>query len=255
MTEDPKLTVIIVPQGAEDSRSYRISYRMLRVLKVGAVGGTLLLVFLVGSWGMLAQRSRRVTELEARVTELQAEQLRIPSLVQQLDRLEAQYTHVRSLFAPGSAAPPGELWLPPPGGRRDRTKEAAAEKAIPNSWPLAERGFITRGRFAGEDGNTHPGIDIAVSTDSYIRAAGSGIVIDTGEDDTYGIFVRVDHGNGYVTLYAHASRSLVDIGEVVRKNEVIALSGSTGQSTAPHLHFELLLDGHLVDPLEFITQP
>jgi len=98
-------------------------------------------------------------------------------------------------------------------------------------------------------------LDIAVATDSYVRAAGAGTVMDTGEDDTYGIFVRIDHGNGYETPYAHASQALVQIGELVRKNEVIALSGSTGQSTAPHLHFELLRDGELVDPLELITQP
>ncbi len=254
MTKNPKLTVILVPQGSEESRTYQISYRRLRFLRAAAVAGGLVLLFLVATWGVMARRSTRVADLESRVAELQAQQLRVPFLVQQLDELEAQYSHIRSLFAPGAAAPPGELWLPPPGGRTDRTREPVAEEAVPNSWPLTERGFITRGRFEGEDGS-HPGLDIAVPTDSYVRAAGSGTVIAAGEDETYGIFVRVDHGNGYQTLYAHASRALVEVGEFVRKNEVIALSGSTGQSTAPHLHFEVLRDGQLVDPLELVTQP
>lgn len=254
MNKDPKLTIILVPQGTEDSRTYRISYRVLRLLRAGAVAGALVLLFIVGTWGVMARRADHVADLEAHVAELQAQQLRVPFLVQQLDELEAQYSHLRSLFAPGATASPGELWLPPAGGRRDGTREPAAEEALPNSWPLAQRGFITQGRFEGERGS-HPGLDIAVPTDSYVRAAGGGTVIAAGEDDTYGIFVRVDHGNGYETLYAHASRSLVQIGETVRKNEVIALSGSTGQSTAPHLHFEILRDGQPVDPLELVTQP
>jgi murein DD-endopeptidase MepM/ murein hydrolase activator NlpD len=56
-------------------------------------------------------------------------------------------------------------------------------------------------------------------------------------------------------LYAHASHTSVQLGEEVRKSEVIALSGSTGESTAPHLHFEILLEGETVDPLELVTQP
>jgi murein DD-endopeptidase MepM/ murein hydrolase activator NlpD len=67
--------------------------------------------------------------------------------------------------------------------------------------------------------------------------------------------VRIDHENGYETLYAHASDTSVELGEEVRKNEVIALSGSTGISTAPHLHFEILLEGEPFDPLELVQQP
>jgi len=252
--DDPRPTGILVPDGREDSRTYQVTYRRLRVFRALAIAAGVLLVFLVGSWGFLASRSARVTELESTVAELRAEQSRIPLLVQQLDELEAQYSHIRSLFAPGEAPPPGELWLPPPGGGRSGGREAAAEEAMPNSWPLTEPGFITQGRFEGEAGS-HPGLDIAVPTDSYIRAAGSGVVLEVGEDATYGHYVRLDHGNGYQSLYAHATRTMVYPGETVRKNEVIALSGSTGQSTAPHLHFEILRDGVLVDPLELVSQP
>ena len=99
------------------------------------------------------------------------------------------------------------------------------------------------------------GVDIAVPTDSYIRAAGGGTVVDGGEDPVYGRFVVLDHGEGYSSLYGHASQILVERGQRVRKNEVIALSGSTGRSTAPHLHFEILLNGEAVDPLSMVTQP
>jgi murein DD-endopeptidase MepM/ murein hydrolase activator NlpD len=113
---------------------------------------------------------------------------------------------------------------------------------------------VTRGLFE-DDGGAHTGLDIAAPTGSYVRAAGAGRVVDVGEGPTYGKYVRIDHDNGYETLYAHASYTLVELGEEVRKNEVIALSGSTGESTAPHLHFEILFEGETVDPLKLVQQP
>jgi murein DD-endopeptidase MepM/ murein hydrolase activator NlpD len=65
----------------------------------------------------------------------------------------------------------------------------------------------------------------------------------------------IDHDGGYATLYGHASANLVTLGQVVRERQIIALSGSTGRSTGPHLHFEVLVDGAPVDPLTFVEQP
>ena len=101
----------------------------------------------------------------------------------------------------------------------------------------------------------HPGLDIAIPTGSYIRAAGGGVVAEAGEDPLYGRFVRLDHGDGYRSLYAHASVTFVTAGDLVRQNEVIALSGSTGRSTAPHLHFEILRNNEPVDPLTILDRP
>ena len=121
-------------------------------------------------------------------------------------------------------------------------------------WPLTEKGLVTQGLLDGEEGE-HPGLDIAVQTDSYVRAAGGGIIAEVNIDEVYGRFVVIDHGSGYTTVYAHISAQLVVQGQRVREREVIALSGSSGQSTAPHLHFEILLDGSPVDPLSMVQQP
>ena len=91
--------------------------------------------------------------------------------------------------------------------------------------------------------------------DSYIRASAPGSVVESGDDPVYGRYIVLDHGNGYRTRYAHANLLLVEEGAQVRRHEVIALSGSTGRSTAPHLHFEILLDGVAVDPLSLVRQP
>jgi murein DD-endopeptidase MepM/ murein hydrolase activator NlpD len=253
MSEKSQLTLILLPEGGEESRTYRVRYRTLRILRALGFGAAAGMVFILGSWVLLLGRSSRLADAEAELQALRAEQAQVPALMQQLQSLESEYEQLRSLFAPSGNAAPGALWLPPPGGRRSSARRDA-DGAVPDSWPLTERGFVTQGRFETDDA-FHPGLDIAVPRDSYIRAAGSGTVSEVGEDPTYGRYVRVDHGNGYETLYAHASATLVDAGEHVRKNEVIALSGSTGQSTAPHLHFEILRDGESLDPLEVVTQP
>ncbi len=80
-------------------------------------------------------------------------------------------------------------------------------------------------------------------------------MVDAGVDDVYGRYILIDHGNGLESMYGHASRLFVETGAVVERNEVIALSGSTGRSTAPHLHFEIRKDGEAVDPLLYVRQP
>ncbi len=186
---------------------------------------------------------------------MRVDQERLPGLLRQLSTVERQYSDIRGLFAPNGSGAPSELWLPPPGSLSRSSSGDRGLDGQPDSWPLAERGAVTQRRRVEDGGEVHPGLDIAIPTGSYIRAAGAGRVVEVGEDPTYGKYVRIDHENGYVTLYGHASDTLVELGEEVRKNEVIALSGSTGESTGPHLHFEILFEGETVDPLELVQQP
>ena len=109
---------------------------------------------------------------------------------------------------------------------------------------------MTRSLTSG--GSSHPGLDIAVPQNTYIRAAGDGSVRAAGVDDVYGQYVVLAHGDDLETVYGHASRLLVTAGEQVRRGEVIGLSGSTGRSTAPHLHFEVRVRGRAVDPTMFV---
>lgn len=98
----------------------------------------------------------------------------------------------------------------------------------------------------------HGGIDIAGPTSNHIYAAASGRVILSGWQRGYGLTILVDHGNGYVTRYAHARKLLVSSGVSVQKGDTIAMVGSTGRSTGPHLHFEIHRNGYKQNPLSFI---
>lgn len=252
------LTIMLVPDGGEESRTVRLSYRILRVLGGLAALVAIGLTLVAGSWWYLAARASRVADLEAQVATLEEDRARVEALARQLEGIERQYARIRDMFGSGRAAQEaGSAWQAPTGaGRRGGAPRETTRSSRPASWPLTERGFITQGLLDATPGREeHPGVDIAVATDSYVRAAGAGMVVDVGEDDVYGRFVVIDHGDGYVSLYGHASLNLVERGQRVRQDEVIALSGSTGRSTAPHLHFEVLLNGEAVDPLTLVTQP
>ena len=94
----------------------------------------------------------------------------------------------------------------------------------------------------------HYGTDFAADEGTPVLAFADGTVLAAGEDEGYGNYVKLDHGDGFVTLYGHCSALLVSAGETVQKGQTIALVGSTGQSTGPHLHFELMHNGIYLNP-------
>jgi murein DD-endopeptidase MepM/ murein hydrolase activator NlpD len=98
----------------------------------------------------------------------------------------------------------------------------------------------------------HKGVDFAGSAGSNVMAVAAGVVTWAGQRTGYGNLVEINHGDGYVTRYAHNEKTLVSVGETVKRGESVALMGSTGRSTGPHVHFEVLRNGRQVDPLSFI---
>ena len=143
-----------------------------------------------------------------------------------------------------------------PGGRAPKATPAAAPKQISTTpfsagsgqfaWPVG--GIITQ-YFAFY----HSGVDIAGSTGTAVGAADSGRVVSVlYENYGYGYHVIVDHGNGYQTLYGHLSRIDVSVGQNVSRGSQLGLRGSTGRSTGPHLHFEVMQNGAKINPLGFL---
>jgi murein DD-endopeptidase MepM/ murein hydrolase activator NlpD len=126
----------------------------------------------------------------------------------------------------------------------------------PSGWPVAG-GYITSPFGVRTDPFTglrdyHPGIDFAAAEGSEVLAVASGIVTEAGEKSGYGNLVEINHGNGYLTRYGHNARILVKPGDRVYRGQAIALMGSTGRSTGPHVHFELVLNGAVVNPGQYM---
>lgn len=250
-----KLTLIVVPHGDLRTRTLEISYRRLMLLLT--VVGVVITAFvvMVAFWWYVAAQAARVPGLVAQVQELEAERDQVVELAALLSEVEGRYEQVRQLLDADPEGRGGEPLLPPLRAGEEAIAGAATfSGATPDAWPLSQAGYITRA-LTGDGPEPHPGIDIAVPQDTYIRASGPGIVRDAGTDEVYGHFVLIDHGDGFQSMYGHASQLFVSQGDTVERNEVIALSGSTGRSTAPHLHFELRKDGEAIDPLPYIRQP
>lgn len=137
--------------------------------------------------------------------------------------------------------------------RDSQSGEGSIGTGVPSAagliWPVD--GVVVSG-FGMRWGRLHEGIDIAASSGTPIRAAAAGTVIYAGWLGGYGNLVVLDHGNGLATAYAHASAILVALGQQVLQAETVALVGSTGNSSGPHLHFEVRVNGVAVDPLLYL---
>ncbi|OGI38516.1 MAG: hypothetical protein A2V91_01585 [Candidatus Muproteobacteria bacterium RBG_16_64_10] len=137
----------------------------------------------------------------------------------------------------------------------DRKLNAAV---TPSGWPV-EGGWVSSGfgrradPFTGHQ-SMHEGMDIATRYGSSIQAMGDGLVTFSGDKAGYGLMVEITHDSALVTRYAHTSGALVKVGDRVQKGQAIALVGTSGRSTGPHLHFELLRDGNPVNPLRYLQQ-
>lgn len=172
----------------------------------------------------------------------------------------------RSMLSPTLASPddtfgPLREWLGRLGSRlqvvrSDVDKRAALVAATPSVWPAYGGLGSTFGQredpFHGSMAQ-HTGIDISADRGQPVYATGAGTVQSAGWTGDYGNMVVVDHGFGLTTRYAHLSGFAVRAGAKVERNQVIGYVGATGRATGPHLHYEILVNGQLTNPLRFLT--
>jgi murein DD-endopeptidase MepM/ murein hydrolase activator NlpD len=260
------VTIVVHADDDLNSRQYRLPLRVVQAGKGAAITVAILVVLFFAFAGPLTRNAARVPGLEREVARLRVENSRVQQLAVALNHAEANYQELRQIL--GAKAPPtprgGTTSATPAAGMRAVTIRATPPAAsslyeigasAPSHWPLDVPGFVTRGQVRpGDVAESHPGIDIAVPAGTPVRASGGGTVAAVGYDPDYGMFVLLRHPSGYETMYGHASRLVVVEGDDVQAGEVIALSGSSGRSTAPHLHFEIRRDGKSLDPLTLVKE-
>ncbi len=136
-------------------------------------------------------------------------------------------------------------------------QQSVLKDMLPNSSPIdaAYNSSSYGWRIDPFNGNKafHEGLDFTANTGTAIRAAADGIVLSAEQGGAYGNIVKIEHGAGLETRYAHASKLLVKAGERVVKGQIVAQVGSTGRSTGPHLHYEIRLNGASLDPRKYLN--
>ena len=219
--------------------------------------------------------------LALRLGQMQAQMLRLNALGERLvvqgnlDKDEFDFDAEPAVGGPGSTAATDSVSYPDflgmlgelGAGMNDREQKLSvlatllmtrslSERVTPSGRPV-EDGWLSskygkrNDPFTGKQ-EFHKGLDFAGKKGSEVIVVGDGVVTWAGQRSGYGNMVEVSHGDGYVTRYGHNQKHLVKVGDTVRKGQQIALMGSTGRSTGPHVHFEVVRDGKTVNPARYI---
>lgn len=269
------VTLMVLP--ADSARAFRVrlpaaALAGLVVIWAGAVG----LALVLGARQIQYEAMRLLNaHLSARLERYAGDVARAEALAERLEPLERDLrealagTRRQAERGGGTGGPrvdflPGEI-----PGRVAKLERAGAElfrdwdslsslvAATPAGWPV--RGWLTSGfgervsPYTGEIGTLHQGVDIANKLGSPITAVADGLVVQAGwTSGGYGKMVEIVHGYGYATRYGHCSRLRATPGQRVRRGDVIAYVGSTGNATGPHCHYEVRLYGVPVNPRPFM---
>jgi murein DD-endopeptidase MepM/ murein hydrolase activator NlpD len=260
------LSVIIVPHDDSKMRNYRLSYGLLHTFLVLASLAVVTGLIFVATYGKLLWKSQQAHALEIENSQLLDRNSQVDSLRTELVRLQTMGIQIKKMLGVDLTTEDSILVAnlspivksPAISDENEPDDDAKTEqqqllRAIPSLWPV--KGYVTREFYTtgGEkSGQYHPGMDIAARRNTPVQTAAEGVVVESGWDETYGYYVIVDHGFGINTLYGHNSRNLVQVGDRVARGQTIGFVGSTGKSTAPHLHFEVRKNGVPVNPRNYL---
>ncbi len=273
-------TIIFVPHARAQFRKLTISSRFLGL--TAAAAAALLVAAVAFGWAYFASARR---DRQFRFTMAENERLRASTAVlhrrldgisKQLSDFEARTRRLAIVaglaesLQTGIGGPAATMDLPAALGDQSTlllsrlslletqfSRRSARIAATPTVWPVhgaINSGFgIRPDPFTGQPA-FHEGVDISTSRSEPVLATADGVVLRSGWAGEYGKAIEIAHGDRYETLYGHLEKTLVAEGQTVRRGDRVGLVGSTGRSTAPHLHYEVHVDRRAVNPLEYILE-
>ncbi|MCF6191772.1 MAG: peptidoglycan DD-metalloendopeptidase family protein [Candidatus Hydrothermae bacterium] len=253
MSQRKRWTILIIPHH-EGGEQRTFTLRKWQVVGLSVFLG-LSLIALVGGlvfWAYTGSLQLRLSLTERQNRRLQAEVARVEQLENQIRELKDIRRQLLRMLAPEE--------MLASGGNMDTLASLTFpsrplnESETPLSMPSESRpfGLPTRGVLARPFSDDHPGIDISAPYGTPVVATAAGKVVVVREDPTYGNLVEIKHDNGYRTRYGHMLKAVVHVGDKVKRGQIIGFVGSTGISTGPHLHYEILEKNHQVNPLFFL---
>ena len=200
---------------------------------------------------VLIDRQKKLALLEQEISRIYEQESRIRSLVQVFIRPEnADSARVAAKNQQSVNYLNSYVQKVKAFNQSHKNDKVNPQEFIPNIWPVS--GIIGQKFMDGKNSSQHHGLDIIAENNALVVSAAKGIVIQADWDRDLGKYVKVEHDINTVTLYAHLSRSFVQVGDQVEKGNTIGTVGNTGNSLGPHLHFEIFVHGNPVDPLHFL---
>jgi murein DD-endopeptidase MepM/ murein hydrolase activator NlpD len=262
------VTILLVPHG----RTRSVSIRIPAVVAAASV-----CLFLTGTAFVVAVSVRAVEyrRMQERLSLLSAQFLEMKGTMRSLKEAEKDFRKLFSLKSKSAvleSSDSGDTGSLDMEVLREQIEAAmrsvseirryiAGQKdillATPVGWPVAgtlSSPYGFRIHPVHEERKFHTGVDISVPSGSEVKATANGIVSFAGWTENSGIVVVAEHGHGFSTAYAHNRKALVRVGQRIARGDVIAMSGSTGVSTGPHVHYEIWRNGHPEDPVGFLAR-
>lgn len=249
--------LMIVPDGVESPFGIRIKAWLFKSLIVIISVILVALILFFAFYGKIVSRAMTAERLERENEELKLYKYKVGLLEERMKEARDVVSRISKLAGVDleiPALPPDSVIFAAVDSQMTpaiMTRSVTASPDIPQGLPL--RGFMTRGYMDDEE-NYHPGVDIAVDVGSPVLATASGKVVYAAEDSVYGLMVIIEHADNIATVYGHNSEILVEENQEVLVGGRIALSGNTGRSSAPHLHYEIRENNEPVNPFRYIEE-
>ena len=249
-------SILIIPDNEEKNRQFSITRRQMLSIIIGLILiFCIIIFFIVYALPKLIQYKA----MEAENEKFSVERVKIIELMQDLNRIEQMDRLIRKtlgseLELPSISTDDDSSWSESNQLRYKDKLTVSFVENIPSKYPVD--GYITQKMRINKlfNNQNHYGIDIAVKEGEPVYASASGFVVFSDWTYDFGNYIILYHGDDYFTVYGHNKNNFVKIRDFVKRSDVIALSGSSGIVSGPHLHFEIWKDGKAVNPLELFPK-
>lgn len=247
-----KYSILIIPDNEDRNRQFSITRRQMLSLIMGLILILCIVVFFIV---YALPKLMQYKAMEAENERFSAERVKIMELMQDLNRIEQMDRLIRKTL--GSELELSSVSVSDDFTWSEYNQPQFEDKItvsyvdnVPSQYPVD--GYITQKMSTSKlfKNQNHYGIDIAVQEGEPVYASASGFVVFSDWTYDFGNYIILYHGDGYFTVYGHNKNNFVEVRDFVKRSHVIAVTGSTGITSGPHLHFEIWKDGVAVDPLE-----
>lgn len=262
------VTVMLVPHARTKPVAIKVPFSMIVLAVFLWVAGSIYVI-------SIAVKTYEYYDMKNKLSYFMNQFIELKSTISSLQKAEAEFRKLFSLKSKKDVleavevTDTGSIDMEAIRKQIDETIETVTEikrylseekdlyRSTPLGWPV--KGVITSGygeRVHPKYGDVafHSGVDISIPAGTEVKATADGIVVFSGWSAGSGYTIVIRHGHGFSTAYAHNKENLVKIGQVVKRGDVIALSGNTGITTGPHLHYEVWKNGVHVNPIAYLKE-